>query len=275
MERKQSIVPAGELMQIVAHIVLVVQAVASVGLILVGSLVEGFGYGLSLGTDWPYRKDIFHLAIKWDPEAWHRIIATTLGVLAVVLAVLLHNVNAFSGLILIAFTALLGMATLNVLAGKAPAFLHGLHGLLAYFTLFAYVAELLPHSPSMWTLMSQTIPLHILLLMVFLGGMTTGQRGFGKAIGTFVAPRTAGQWVFATHGIIFTILVLTLAYFVRSYSVAFLLALLQLLVGFLLYQSVNAKPDKPGILVVFHQCMGLLIFFAVVYSWQVRVPFLG
>lgn len=262
-------------MNIITHVLLVVQAVASAGLILVGSLVEGFGYGLSLGTDWPYRKDIFHLAIKWDPEAWHRIIATTLGVLAVVLAVLLHNVNAFSGLILIAVTALLGMATLHVLSGRAPAFLHGLHGLLAYGTMFAYLAELLPGSPSVWTVMETAAPLHMFLLMVFLGGMTTGQRGYQKPIGQFVAPKSAGQWVFAVHGLGYAILILTLAYYASSYSVALILALVQVFAGFALYQSVNAKPAKPGILVVFHQCMALLIFLAIVFGWHVRVPFLG
>ncbi|MGC9217499.1 MAG: cytochrome C oxidase assembly protein, partial [Acidithiobacillus sp.] len=38
-------------------------------LILLGSLVEGFGYGLSLGTKWPYTRNIALLMLRGDPEA--------------------------------------------------------------------------------------------------------------------------------------------------------------------------------------------------------------
>lgn len=262
-------------MHTLAEILLILQIVASSGLILVGSLVEGFGYGLSLGTSWPYRHDIFHLALKGDPEAWHRIIATTLGVNAVILAVLLRDVNAFSGLALIVATALLGVATLHVLAGKAPSFLHGLHGLLAYSTLFAYLAEVVPGSMSVWSLMEQIVPIHAFLLMVFLGGIVTGQRGFKTPIGAFVLPRTLGHWAFVIHILGWLLLVLTLAFYAQSYSAALIFALLQVLLGLALYQSVNANPARPGILTVFHQSMGLLIFFSLVFAWQIRVPFLS
>lgn len=256
-------------------ILLIIQTVAAIGLILVGSLVEGFGYGLSLGTRWPYHQKILVLAAKGDPEAWHRIIATTLGVNAVILAVLAHDTNTFSGLALIAATALLGAATLNVLAGKAPAFLHGFHGLLAYATFMSYLSELQAGTPSVWHLMDTLIPLHALLLMIFLGGMVTGQRGYQKAIGAFVVPRSAGQWVFAIHFVIWLLLVLTLAYYVDSYSVALLLVLVQAAVGLMLYQAVNANPAKPGILAVFHQGMAMLIFLSIFFAWKVAVPFLG
>lgn len=259
----------------IVTILLVIQTVAAVGLILVGSLVEAYGYGLSLGTRWPYHEKILVLAVKGDPEAWHRIIATTLGVNAVILAILAHDLNTFSGLALIAATALLGMATLNVLAGKAPAFLHGFHGLLAYSTFLCYLSELQPSSPSVWHIMQTVIPLHALLLMIFLGGMVTGQRGYQKAIGSFVVPRSAGQWVFAIHFLVWLLLVLTLAYYVQSYSGAFLLVLLQAIVGLMLYQSVNAKPSKPGIITVFHQGTAMLILLAVFFGWRVAVPFLG
>src|SRR5665213_3942171 len=42
-------------------------------LILLGSFVEGFGFGLSLGTNWPYTRNILVLLIRGDPEAAHRI----------------------------------------------------------------------------------------------------------------------------------------------------------------------------------------------------------
>ena len=256
-------------------ILLVIQTVAAIGLILVGSLVEAYGYGLSLGTNWPYHQNILGLALKGDPEAWHRIIATTLGVNAVILAILAHDMNTFSGLALIAATALLGAATLNVLAGKMPAFLHGLHGLLAYATFLSYLSELQPSSPSVWHLMEALVPLHALLLMIFLGGMVTGQRGYQKAIGVFVVPKTAGQWVFAIHFLVWLLLVLTLAYYVDSYNAALVLVLLQSAVGLMLYQSVNASPSKPGILTVFHQGMAMLILLSIFFGWRITIPFLG
>lgn len=107
------------------NILLVIQTVAAIGLILVGSLVEAYGYGLSLGTNWPYHQNIFGLAMKGDPEAWHRIIATTLGVNAVLLAVLAHDSNTFSGLALIAATALLGQPPSTSSPARLPHFCTG------------------------------------------------------------------------------------------------------------------------------------------------------
>lgn len=262
-------------MKTAAEVLLVLQTAGVFGLILLGSLVEGYGYGLSLGTRWPYRADLLALAVEGDPEAWHRIIATTLGVNAVVLAVLVGDANVIWGLILIAATALLGLATLHVLTGEAPTFLHGLHGLLAYSTVLCYLAELQASKPPVWRLTATLAPLHVLLLMVFLGGMVTGARGYQKALGAFVLPRSAGHWVFVLHGLAWLLLVLTLAWDVQRYNVALILALVQGTVGFMLYQSVNAWPSRPGILVVFHQGIGLLILLSVVLGWPVRGPGLG
>ena len=36
-------------------------------LILLGSFVEGFGFGLSLGTRWPYTRNIVVLMVEGDP----------------------------------------------------------------------------------------------------------------------------------------------------------------------------------------------------------------
>lgn len=254
---------------------LIVQAVALAGLILIGGVVEGFGYGLSLGTDWPYHEKIIILALKGDPEAWHRIVATILGLNAVALAILVRDANAYAGLVVIALTALLGMATLHVLAGKAPAFLHGLHGFLAYSTFLTYLLALHRSAPPVWAYVAVMIPLHPFFFMVFLGGMVTGQRGYQRAIGNFVLPRSKGQWVFILHGLIWLLLVLTLAYYIRVYTGAFLLALFQGVFGFMLFQSVNAKPARPGILVMFHQAMAILILLALFFSWQVHVPYFG
>ncbi len=255
-------------------ILLILQTVASAGLIMVGSVVEGFGYGLSLGTKWPYHERILVLAGKGDPEAWHRIIATILGVNAVILAILVHDTDTFAGLILIATTALLGMGTLYVLAGKLPSVVHGFHGLLAYSTFLSYLAQLQPGSPPVWSLFNEVIPLHALLLMIFLGGMVTGQRGYQRPIGSFVVPRSGGQWVFVLHAFVWLLLILTLGYYVHRYSAALVLALLQGIFGFMLYQAVNASPAKPGILALFHQAMAMLICLSLVFAWQIPVPFM-
>ncbi len=254
---------------------LVFQAVAVAGLILIGGLVEGYGYGLSLGTRWPYHEKILILAIRGDPEAWHRIVATALGLNAAAIAVLAPDANTLSGLVLIILTAMLGMATLHVLAGKAPAFLHGLHGLLAYATFITYLLVLRPSAPPVWTYLQFMVPLHAFLLMIFLGGMVTGQRGYQRAIGAFVLPRTKGQWVFTLHYLAGLLFLLTLAVYVRAYSAALILALTQFIIGFALFHAVNDKPKHPGILVVFHQGMALFILLALVYTWRVALPGLG
>ncbi len=256
------------------HVLLILQVAAASVLVLVGSLAEAYGYGLSLGTAWPYRADLLCLASRADPEAWHRIFATLVGLNAAILAALLGSPGAWAGLAFSLAAALLGLATLHVLSGRAPAFLHGLHELLAYATLLAYVSLIIPGATSPWTILEGSVPLHGFFFMVFLGGMVTGQRGFGAPIGAFVAPRTAGQWMFAAHLLGWLIFVVTLAYSASPASAAFLLALLQVLLGFLLYQSINARPGRPGVSALLHQGTALLIFFSLLFSWRIPLAFL-
>lgn len=250
------------------------QVVLAAGLIVVGGMVEGYGYGLSLGTRWPYTRNILALALEGDPEAWHRIIATLLGLNALVILALRPSAPAWVGLALIVFTALLGMATLFVLAGKAPSWLQGLHGLLAYSTLFAYLLAL-THGPDLGLYLKTAIPMHSFLLVIFVGGMVTGQRGFAKPIGSFTWPRSAGQWVWVVHGLAVLLFVLTLAYETPRDNVALLLLLGQVGFGFLTFQAVNARADRPGVLVPVHQLLSVGIAFALYYHLQVRVPWLG
>ncbi|MDN5874980.1 MAG: hypothetical protein L0H29_11440, partial [Sinobacteraceae bacterium] len=209
-----------------------------------------------------------------DPEIWHRILATILGLNAVVLLILSPDANTLTGLVLIAATALLGIATLHVLAGKAPAFLHGLHGLLAYTTYITYLVALQPMAPPVWTYLAVIVPLHPFLFMIFLGGMVTGQRGYQRPIGTFVMPKTKGQWVFMLHYLAGLLFLLTLAYYIRAYSAALVLALAQFVIGFVLYQAVNDSPKRPGIMVAFHQAMALLILLAIVFYWRIPLGWL-
>ncbi len=232
-------------------------------LILLGSFVEGFGFGLSLGTQWPYTRNILTLLIDGDPEAAHRIVATLVGVFGVVLVILAPGSGTISGLSMVVLTALLGIGTLHVLAGRLPAVVHGAHGLLAYGVFLAYLSTLLLPGVGFWSYLGTTTALHALLLTVFLGGMTTGQRGFGKPIEAFSWPRRPPQLVMMVHLFAALGVVATLGALMPQYPVALYIAVAQISVGFLLFHAVNLKPENPGILVAFHQAMALSITVAV------------
>jgi len=243
---------------------LLTQVALAAILILLGSLVEGFGFGLSLGTHWPYTRNILVLMVRGDPEAAHRIVATLAGLISVALVVLAPNSATISGLTLIVLTALLGFGTLHVLAGKLPSFVHGIHGLLAYGVFLCYLAFWFGYQHAFWSYLGETPALHAVLLTVFLGGMTTGHRGFGRPIGAFDVPRRASQWVFVVHLLSALAVVATLGWYMPLYPAAFILAVAQFAIGFLLFHSVNLKPESPGILVAFHQAMVLSIAVAIV-----------
>jgi hypothetical protein len=233
-------------------------------LILLGSLVEGFGFGLSLGTRWPYTRNIVLLMIEGDPEAAHRIVATLVGTIGVVLVVLAPASATINGLVLIVITALLGVGTLHVLSGRLPSVVHGVHGLLAYGVFLCYLTTLYVPGVDFWSYIGDTTALHALLLTVFLGGMTTGQRGFGKPIEAFYWPRRPSQLVVLVHLFSALAVVATLGWLMPKFSVAFYFAVAQVSVGFLLFHAVNLKPKSPGILVAFHQGMALSITLAIV-----------
>lgn len=244
------------------------QVVLATAIILLGSLVEGFGFGLSLGTRWPYSKNILSLLVGGDPEAAHRVVATSLGLIGLLLVILSPSSATATGLVLIVATALFGMGTLYVLAGRAPAFVHGTHGFLAYAVLLSYlVGFLFPHIHFL-AYLKGNIALHALLLAVFLGGMTTGQRGFGQVIGEFVKPTKSSQWVVSAHVAAALLVVGTLGWLMPSYPIAFYLAVAQMAIGFLLFHGVNLRPKAPGAVVAIHQAMVLLITLAVVLSWR-------
>ncbi|WP_298136180.1 hypothetical protein [Acidiferrobacter sp.] len=240
------------------------QILFAIAIILLGSLVEGFGFGLSLGTRWPYTRNILTLLVRGDPEAAHRVVATTLGLIGVALVILHPDAATITGLALIVATALFGMGTLHVLAGRAPAFVHGTHGLLAYSVLLSYLVGLrYPHIHFLQYL-DANIALHAVFLTIFLGGMTTGQRGFGQAIDPFVAPKRAAQWTVVVHIAAALLVVGTLGWLMPAYPVAFYLAVAQFAVGFVLFHAVNLRPKTPGAMVVFHQAMVLAITLAIV-----------
>ena len=244
------------------------EVVFAAALILLGSIVEGFGYGLSLGTRWPYTRNIVILMLRGDPEAAHRVLATAVGLCALALAILDPGYTTFMGLGLIVVTALFGMGTLYVLAGRAPAFVHGTHGLLAYLVFLNFLLGLNYPGVELLPYITVTAALHSILFAIFMGGMVTGQRGFGTAIEPFLHPQRTSQWIFVIHGIAALLVIGTLGWYSAIYPLAFGLALLQAAVGFFLFHAVNLKPKTPGVMVVFHQMMALLITTATVLQWH-------
>lgn len=243
---------------------LLTQVLLAAILILLGSLVEGLGFGLSLGTHWPYKRNLFALMVAGDPEAMHRVVATLVGLIAVALLFLLRTPAAETGLTLLVLTGLLGMGTLYVLSGRIPSFVHGAHGLLAYGVFLTYLIALVAPGRAFWPYLRATVALHALLLAIFLGGMATGQRGFGRAIGGMVVPRGAAQWTAAVHLFAALLVVATLGWLMPAYPAAFYLAVAQFAVGFLLFHAVNLKPKSPGLIVALHQSLALLITVAIV-----------
>ncbi|HUW98251.1 MAG TPA: hypothetical protein VMV40_05325 [Acidiferrobacter sp.] len=237
-------------------------------LVLLGSLVEGFGFGLSLGTQWPYTRNIFVLMWRGDPEAAHRLVATAVGLIAVALVVVHANYMAIAGLLLVVVTALFGMGTLYVLAGRAPAFVHGTHGLLAYVVLLNYALGLAYPGVRLLPYLDANVALHSLLLTVFLGGMVTGQRGFMTPIGAFYRPTRAAHWVLVSHIVAALLVIGTLGWLMPLYPVAFYLSVAQVGVGFFLFHAVNLRPKAPGAVVAFHQTMVLLMTAAVIWQWK-------
>lgn len=233
-------------------------------LILLGSFVEGFGFGLSLGTHWPYTRNIVVQMIEGDPEAAHRIVATLAGMIGVALVILEPTSATISGLVLVVVTAVLGVGTLHVLAGRLPSVVHGVHGLLAYGVFLCYLSTLYIPGVEFWSYLNSMTGLKVLLVTVLLGGMTTGQRGFGKPIEAFYWPRRIPQLVMIVHLLCALAVVATLGWFMPRFPVAFSLAVAQMSVGFLLFHAVNLEPKNPGILVAFHQGMALAIGLTIV-----------
>lgn len=254
--------------QAVVDGLLMAEVVFAAALVFLGSIVEGFGYGLSLGTQWPYTRNIVILMWRGDPEAAHRLLATLVGLIALALTILHPAYETFNGLGLIIITALFGMGTLYVLAGRAPAFVHGTHGLLAYLVFLNYLLALVYPGMHLWSYLEGVVALHALFFAIFMGGMVTGSRGFATPIDPFLYPQRSPQWIFMIHGFAALLVIATLGWFSAIYPVAFLLALFQAAVGFFLFYAVNLKPKTPGSMVPFHQLMVLLITSAIVLQWH-------
>ena len=186
--------------------------------------------------------------------------------IGVALVFLAPGSATINGLALVIIAGLFGIGTLHVLSGRMPAFVHGMHGLLAYGVFLSYLTGLAFPGIQFWFYLKFMAALHALLLAVFLGGMTTGQRGFGQPIGAFYLPRRLAHWTVAAHIVAALTVVATLGWLMPAYPVAFYLAVTQVAVGFLLANAVNLKPKNPGTIVAFHQSMVLLITVAIVVA---------
>ena len=237
--------------------------------IVLGGIVEGYGYGLSLGTNWPYTNNILQLAVKGDPEAIHRIVATLLGVLALILLIIDFNTITLVGFIAIVFTALLGMATLYVLVGKLPSIFQGFHDIAAYTTFVSYLILATNYvSPNKYLgfLINAITPPHILYLVIFMGGVVTGTRRMKLTIGTIndvIKPKNGLQWAWVIHGILSAIFFIELIIF--KYWIPLIFSIIEIAVGLSVYYKINKNPTKPGIFVGLHQLFSLAVVVSLLF----------
>ena len=158
----------------------------------------------------------------------------------------------------------LGVVTYQLLSGRLPSLVHGVHGLLAYGVFVSYLMTIYQPGVNFWSYLSDTPTLCVVLFAVLLGGMTTGHRGFGEPIGAFSWPQRAPQVVMIIHLFAALMAVAALGSTMPDYPVAFYLAVAQVVVGFLLFHAVNLKPRTPGVLVAVHQSVVLAITVAIV-----------
>lgn len=236
------------------------------GTIFLGGIVEGYHYGLSLGTKWPYTRDIHRVALSGDPEAIHRIFATLVGIFALVIVAMDFNTFTLTGLVFLGITALLGMSTLYVLAGKLPSIFQGLHDIAAYTTFLIYF--LLAVSAKVQVVSFFTNPVLLAFyLVIFLGGSTTGLRRMEKPVGFFKVPKTRIQLAWTLHGVsIFGLLFLAL---ISGYSLTVIAVLADAALGGVLYMFINRNPSKPGLVVGLHQIIAIITVLTIgLYSIQ-------
>ena len=237
--------------------------------IVLGGIVEGYGYGLSLGTNWPYTNDILQLAVKGDPEAIHRIIATLLGILSLVLLIIDFNMITLVGFVAIIITALLGTATLYVLAGKLPSIFQGFHDIAAYTTFVSYLVLATNYvTPGKYLefLISAITPPHFLYFVIFVGGVVTGTRRMKLKIGSIndvIKPKNGLQWAWVIHGIL--AMIFFIALIVLKYWIPLVPALIEIAVGLFVYYQINKNPTKPGISVGLHQLFSLAVVISLIF----------
>jgi hypothetical protein len=249
----------------ISELAFLTSALAALTIVL-GGIVEGYGYGLSLGTNWPYTRNIVEVAVKGDPEAIHRISATLVGIFSLTLLLIDFNTITVIGFISVIFTALLGMATLYVLAGKLPSIFQGFHDIAAYTTFVSYFMLGLGYDPSKFLqfLISAIIPPHFLYFVIFMGGVVTGTRRMRLSIGEVRYPKNKLQWAWVIHGLATLIFFIALIY-LRLW-IALGISVIEAIVGILVYMSINKNPEKPGALIGIHQLISIAVVISLLLS---------
>ncbi|WP_338599304.1 cytochrome C oxidase assembly protein [Sulfolobus tengchongensis] len=242
--------------------------------IVFGGIVEGYGYGLSLGTNWPYTHDIMQLAAKRDPEAIHRILATIVGIISLIILIIHPSLISIIGFVAVIFTALLGMATLYVLAGKLPSVFQGLHDIAAYTTFVSYLLITLQglgiFKVSLVSfLISAIIPPHFLYFVIFMGGVVTGTRRMKLKIGRpwDNSDKERNIWLqvaWTIHGIL--ALIFIIAVVLLHYWLTLGFTILEIIAGLWVWDSTNRNPLKPGISVALHQLFSILVVIAIILN---------
>ncbi|MEM0373774.1 MAG: cytochrome C oxidase assembly protein [Sulfolobaceae archaeon] len=247
-----------------------IEAILAGATIVIGGIVEGYGYGLSLGTSWPYSRDFTSALSKGDPEAIHRMIATIIGILAILLIPLSgFSLISILGLVSVIITALLGMATLYVLAGKLPSVFQGFHDIAAYTTFVIYlIMALRPDLNILNFLIEAITPPHFLYFVIFMGGVVTGSRRMKYEIGNILRPKNSIQVAWLIHGIATIVFLISLILYTLNSSILYIipliLTIITSLIGLLTYRKINSNPIKPGIFVGLHQLFSLIIVVSLV-----------
>lgn len=242
-----------------------IEASLAASTIFLGGVVEGYGYGLSLGTKWPYTHNILELAIKGDFEAIHRILATIVGLISLLLLILDFSTLSLIGFIAVVLTALLGLSTLYVLSGKLPSFFQGFHDIAAYtaFVTYLLLGLNLDASKVIPFFISAIIPPHFLYFVIFIGGMVTGTRKMREKIGEVILPQNKIQWIWAIHGIAVVIFLISLI--LLKLWIPLILSFVEVGIGLWVYKSINRNPIKPGISIGLHQLASILVVISLVF----------
>jgi len=226
--------------------------------IVLGGIVEGYGYGLSLGTNWPYTKNMLRLALKGDPEVFHRIIATVIGILASISLILDFSILNLLGFLSLIVTAILGMAVLYVLSGKLPPFIQGVHDVFAYSTFLIYLfLSFNLNLNSSINFLSSNVPLFFFYLTIFLGGTVSGARRMKERVGLFIVPKSRLQFFWFLHGVSTLLFLFILAFYIPSYLTTFLLLIAEIAMGGLTYFRLERNPVRPGFVVALHQILSI------------------
>jgi len=205
------------------------------------------------------------VAKKGDPEAIHRITATLTGIFALITLILRPELTTAIGFVAVIFTALLGMATLYVLAGKLPSLFQGLHDIAAYSTFVIFLLLFTGFKGNLLTFFEQAIiPPHFLYFVIFMGGWVTGTRRMTRPIGKVRKPNGRLQWVWLVHGAAAAIFVVSLI--LLHFWLTLGLAVLEGAIGLLVYRTINNNPGKPGSSIALHQLFSILTVVAILIN---------